>query len=171
MGLYHNRVVKIAARMALIATVVGTATAVAATGRITLSLVLSGALMWSAVPVVQLLTGLLLVRGAPTRTSDALELYLRTHRAWSIWLLLCAAALILVPQPISIGLYAAATFIIPGALTVRMLVAFCRWELGFSRTAAMRRVLLHQVVTSLVLLSYGNYAGALIERISGRAGL
>ena len=157
--------------MVLIATVVGTATAVAATGRITLSLALSGALMWSAVAAVQLLTGVLLVRGAPIRINGALERYLRTHRAWSIWLLVCAAALILAPNPLSVVLYVAATFVIPAALTVWMLVAFCRRELGFSRRTAIQRVLLHQVVTAFVLLAYGNYAGALIGRVLGRVGL
>ena len=153
--------------MLLIAIVVGAATAAGATGRITWSLLVSGTLVWSFVPVVQLLTGLLLVRGAKIGRRRALESYFSTHRAWSLWLLAVAATLLLLPNPTVSILYVAATFLIPAIVNVRLLLACCRRDLGFSPPVARRRVLIHQLVTAMVLLAYGAYGIALIDRMSG----
>ena len=156
--------------MALIALVIGSAMAVAATGRLTLSLAASTTLVWSWVPLVQLLTGLLLVRGADIGVARALEGYFQTHRPWSLWLLACAVAIALLPNPGGALLLLAATFVVPLVVTVRMLKVFCRRELGLGAAQTRRRVALHQAVTWTVVLVYGGYAIALIPRVSGRLG-
>ena len=152
--------------MLLVAIVVGAATAAGATGRITWSLLVSGTLVWSVVPIVQLLTGLLLVRGTAVSRRRALERYFSAHRPWSLWLLAAAASLLVVPNPVSI-LYIAATFVIPAVLNIRLLLACCRDDLGLSPSVARNRVLVHQLVTAVVLVVYGAYAIAFIDRMSG----
>ena len=156
--------------MLLIAVVIGSTTAIAATGRVTLLLVLSGTLVWSVVPIVQLFTGLLLVRGTGSGLASALDGYFRTHRAWSLWLVVCATAIILLPNPISKVLLVGATFVVPAVVTVVLLLRYCRRELGLNRPAAVRRVLLHQTVTAAVILAYAKYASALLIQIAGRVG-
>ena len=153
--------------MLLIAIVVGASTAAGATGRITWSLLASGTLVWSFVPVVQLLTGLMLVRGATIDRRRALESYFSTHRPWSLWLLAVAATLLILPNPGVSILYLAATFVIPAVLNIRLLLACCRRDLGLSPSVARSRVLVHQLVTAVVLVVYGAYAIAFVDRMSG----
>ena len=156
--------------MALVALVIGTATSVAATGRITVLLLASGAVCWSVVPLVQLCTGVLLVRGCRVPLPQALNRYFQTHRAWSLWLLAVALILLLLPNPGGWIIPLAATFVVPMALTVRRLTALCRLELGFSAAVARRRTLLHQSVTVASLLAYGEYAARLMPRLIDSAG-
>lgn len=153
--------------MLLVAIVVGAATAAGATGRITWSLLVSGTLVWSVVPIVQLFTGLLLVRGTKVSRRRALESYFSAHQPWSLWLLGVAAALLAVPNQGGSILYLAATFVIPAVVNIRLLLACCRRDLGLSRSAARSRVLVHQLVTAVVLVVYGAYAIAFIDRMSG----
>jgi hypothetical protein len=157
--------VKIAARMGLIALVIGTATAVAATGRLTLSLVVSGTLVWSFVPVFQLFTGLLLVTGANIGAARALEGYFRTHRAWSLWLLTCAVVTLLPAHSVWLVMVLAGSFLVPLVLTARALLAFCREDLGFSPDVSRRRVTLHQGATYVGVLLYLNFAVGLGPRL------
>jgi hypothetical protein len=155
---------RLVSRLVLVALVIGTATSVAATGRITLLLLASGAACWSVVPLVQLCTGALLVRGSAVPTGQALEQYFETHRPWSLWLLAVAGMVLLLPNPGSWIALMALTFVVPLALTFRRLNALCRFELGFSAVVARRRTLLHQAVTITCLLAYGEYAGRLLPR-------
>ena len=153
--------------MLLVAIVVGAATAAGATGRITWSLLVSGTLVWSFVPIVQLLTGLLMVRGTNVSRRRALDSYFSAHRPWSLWLLGVAAVLLVAPNPGVSVLYVAATFVVPAVVNIRLLLACCRRDLGFSPSVARSRVLVHQLVTALVLAVYGAYAIAFIARMSG----
>jgi hypothetical protein len=156
---------RLVSRMVLVAIIVGTATSVAATGRITVLLLLSGAVCWSVVPLVQLCTGVMLVRGSGLSTGWALERYFQTHAPWSLWLLGVAGMLVLLPNPVMWIVPLATTFVFPLALTVRKLYALCRGELGFSAAVAWRRTLFHQAVTVLCLVAYGEYAGRFFPRL------
>lgn len=154
-------------RMALIALVIGASTAVVGTGRLSPSLVVSGTLLGSVVPVLQVLSGLLLIRRADWRTLDG---YFSTHRSWSMWLLTFAVAVLLLPDPGGAVVYLAATAAVPMILTAKALAAFCRDSLGLGRTAARRRVALHQVVTYAAVLAYTDFAVALMPRILAMVG-
>ncbi len=83
-----NADLRVLGYMALVALVIGTSVSAAATERVTLSLVLTSALAWSFVPLLQLGTGLWLVRSAGAgRRVAALERYFETHRPWSLFIL------------------------------------------------------------------------------------
>ena len=151
--------------MLLTAMVIGTATAVAGTGRVTLSLVASGTFVWAFVPVLQLLTGLLLVRGTPIGTMRGLEGYFARHHSWSLWLLTVAAAVLLLPHWTYSSLAILASSLVPAYIGARRLAAFCRDDLGFSAATSRRRLLLHQSLTYLFLLLYVDYATELAERV------
>lgn len=163
---HDNFAVRLAARMALVALVIGTAVTVAAAGRVTIPLVITGVLGWSFVPVLQLLTGLLLVRTTPGPRLRQLERYFATHWAWSIWILAFHAAVLVVP-PAYAGVWLATTAVAPILWTGMLLLEFCRRELMLDRRAAVRRVALHQSVTWLLVLVYVSVAVALWPRIVG----
>jgi hypothetical protein len=154
-------------RMALIALVIGTAVTGSATERITASLVLAGVIGWSFVPVIQLLTGLLLVRGfAPNRT-QLLGAYFATHRPWSLWILAAHAVFLLSPAARPYAFWITATAAIPMVLTVRLLQRFCRDELRLDPRRSWGRVALHQSATYTIAFAYVFVAVALWPRILG----
>jgi len=154
--------------MGLVALVIGTAVAAAATERVTIPLVLTSTLGWAFVPVIQLLTGLLLVRGvAPGRRVYALERYFDTHRPWSLWILGVHAVFLLVPASRGVALVITPLAILPAVLTVRALVKVCREVLGMPATAARRAVALHQAVTYVIVLAYAAWASAYLPRAAG----
>jgi hypothetical protein len=161
---------RLISRMVLIAMVVGTATSVAATGRITILLLASGTACWSVVSLVQLCTGVLLVRGATVPLRRGLERYFGAHGPWSLWLLAIAGMVLLLPDPGGWIVPLALTFVVPLVFTFRRLDALCRLELGFSAAVARRRTLLHQGVTLLCLLAYGEYAGRFFPRFIDTVG-
>jgi hypothetical protein len=136
---------EIAARMALTAVILGTVTAIMGTGRVTLSLVLSGAVMWSFVPVLQLLTGVLFITG---RNASAVRAYFATGRFWLLWMLAIGTVLLMKPDPGFAIAWMVATLVVPAALTIRALGRLVPW----------RRVLLHQLVTFAILVSYVAWA-------------
>ena len=84
-------------RMALIALLIGTSLSAAATERVDIWLVLSATLAWSFVPVLQLLTGLVLVQGTALDWRRALEAYFATHWPWSLWIVGVHAAFVAIP--------------------------------------------------------------------------
>lgn len=151
-------------QMILTALVLGTATAVLGTGRVTIPLIVSTTAVWSWVPIVQLLTGLMLVRGAADRSS-ALASYFSTGRYWSLWILTFAAVMLLTPAVWSVFFSAIATCIVPILLTARSLIAWRQQVFGDTRAAAKRRVLLHQAITHTVIVLYVAWAIALWPRL------
>jgi len=156
--------------MALVALVIGTATSAAATGRISLGLLASGTVSWSVVPLAQLFTGVLLVRGSRLPLADALARYFETHRPWSLWLLTVAGLLLVSTNPGAWVEPLALTFVVPMALTFRRLNVLCRTQLGFDAAKARRRTILHQAVTISGLVVYGEYAGGLLPRFIDTVG-
>lgn len=167
--MHDNLPVTLLARMALVALVIGTSVTVAATERLTLSLVLSGSLGWVFVPLLQLLTGLLLVRGLPGGRMRQLERYFATHWPWSIWILVFNAAVLLLPMRLT-GLWLTATAVVPMLWTVWLLMEFCRQDLALDSRMARRRVLLHQSVTYVLVVGYVSVAVALWPRLAGIIG-
>jgi hypothetical protein len=164
--------VRVVGRMALVALVIGTAVTVSATERVTLSLVLAGGIGWSFVPVLQALTGILLVRNPGPGASvpslaTALDRYFATGWPWSLWILGVHGAFLMIPATRSFGWLLGLTAVAPMVWTVRRLLVLCRNDLGMGRAKAWRRVALHQAVTCLLILAYIAFAVALWPRIVG----
>lgn len=163
-----NARLRLAGYMALVALVIGTSVAAAATGRVTIPLVLTSTLAWAFVPVIQLLTGLVLVRGAAAGGRvRALERYFGTHRAWSLWILAVHAVFLVWPASRGFVLPLVATGILPAALTVRALGRVCREGLGMSAGAARRAVIVHQTMTLGLVVAYAVWASAYVPRLAG----
>lgn len=161
---YDAAVVAIA-HMTLTAFVLGTATAVLGTGRVTIPLVLSTTLVWSFVPVLQLLTGLWLLSGYRGRRGAAIGSYFKTDVYWSLWILGFAAAAIAIPDFWSVVGYALLTCAVPIVLTARALVRL-RLQLFRDRpNAATRRVVIHQALTHAMVVLYIGWAVALWPRL------
>ena len=158
------RRVNIAGHMALNALVIGTVAAVLGTGRVTIPLVASTTVMWSWVPVVQLLTGYLFVGRVPRR-GEALTEYFETGVYWAVWLLLFALVILVAPQPFAIVSYALATAFVPVFLTARALTRLRRHRCGERASVARRRVFLHQAVTHTIVVGYFAWAVALWPRL------
>ena len=155
-------------QLALIALVIGTSVAAAATERVTVTLVLTSALAWSFVPLIQLLTGLWLVRGAAAgRRLEAIERYFDTHRPWSLWILAVHAMFLLWPQSRGFALFVLPSCLLPAALTARALTRLCREVLRTPPSVARREVMVHQSLTWLVIVSYATWASAYLPRLVG----
>ena len=151
---------------ALLALMLGVLMSVAATGRVTLSLVLSQTLYWSFVPILQSITATVFVASAPARPVNlarAVELLFKGHAPWSLWLIGVAVA-----QTLSVDLdLLLASAVIPFAWTARILSVFAREVLGLPRGAALRRVLAHQAATVFLILLYVELATRLSVRMVG----
>ena len=161
-----NWLVILFGRLALVALVLGAATAAAATERLTIQLVLGGAVSWSFVPLLQLGTGLLLLRGSSGRRLELLERYFALHWPWSLWIIVFSGAVLLLP-PRFTGVSLVATAGAPLIWTVWLLLEYCRADLGFDRRTARRRVAQHQAVTYGLVVGYVALAVALWPRIVG----
>ena len=154
--------------MALTALVLGTSVVATSTERVTVPLVLTSAVAWAFVPLIQLGTGMWLVRGAATgRRLIALEAYFETHRAWSLFILAFHALMLAWPAARNFALLLAPTAVVPIALTVRGLTRMCRETLGVSPGRARRMVTLHQLMTYLVVAAYAGWASAYVPRLVG----
>lgn len=151
-------------RMMLVALVVGTSVTVSATERVTLSLVAGGVLGWSFVPLLQLFTGVLLVRRLDP---ELLDRYFATHWPWSIWIVAAHTMLLLVPGSRGYGIYVSLTIVVPMLWTIWLLFAFCRENLRLDVRQCRRRIALHQGLTYVILLVYVSFAVALWPRIVG----
>ena len=160
-------VLKLLGRMALIALVIGTSVTVSATERVTLSLVFAGAIGWSFVPLVQLLTGWLLVRGSGRDRVRLLNRYFGMHWPWSLWILVTSATFLVSPVARRFSWGITLTAGVPILWTLWLLVRFCRDELGLDIVRSWRRVVVHQAATYGVALAYILVAVALWPRILG----
>jgi hypothetical protein len=152
--------------MALIALVIGTSLTVSATERVTLSLVLAGAIGWSFVPLVQLLTGWLLVRGSGDRVR-LLNRYFGMHWPWSLWILVTSAMFLLLPVARRFSWVITLTAALPILWTLWLLMRFCRDELGLDLVRSWQRVVVHQAATYGIAFAYIFVAVALWPRILG----
>lgn len=154
--------------MALVALIIGTSVSAAATERVTLAQVLTSAIAWAFVPMIQLATGLWLVRNAgPGRRVAALEHYFATHRPWSLFILFVHALLLGWPPARGYALFFIPLAAIPIAMTVVALTRVCRDVLGMTAAGARSAVGIHQAMTYLVVAAYATWASAYLPRIVG----
>ena len=156
---------RLAARLALVALVIGTSVTTSATERVTLSLALAGAAGWSFVPLLQLMTGFLLIRGARAPRIGLLDRYFATGWPWTLWILAVHAGFVGFPATRRFGLFLILTAAVPIIWTVRLLWAFCRAELRLDARQSWRRVAGHQVATYVLVVAYVWIAVALWPRI------
>jgi hypothetical protein len=151
--------------MLLVALVIGTSLSVVSTERIDILLVLSTSVSWAFVPVLQLLTGWILVRGVSAKV-DAFAAYFGTHTPWSLWIIALHALFLVVAPAREAELWLALTAIVPATLTVRLLLELCEHELGLPPDIARRRVAVHQLASYALVGLYLNFAVALWPRLS-----
>ena len=137
---------------------IGACASFSATGRITPRLILSLAVAWCWVPVVQVLVARL-VAG---RRADIL---LSAHAPWSLWLIAASAATGL----FGFGAYGwmVLAALVPIGLTLRIVYVFCREVLHLAPRAALARTAVHQGVTWLIAAIYLDRAVSLWPRIVG----
>jgi hypothetical protein len=142
-------------RPALVVLVIGVASAISATGRVTATLVLSTMLLWSFVVGVQLAIGLALVTTARSRRVTvpvAIDLLFAGHLPWSLWICLAAGWHAADwPWAIEVAIGAALVALV---WTVRILSAFTRVVLGASSGERWARLLAHQACTWFVFAAF-----------------
>ena len=148
------------------AVLLGIVTSVATTGRVVASLVVSQAVCWSFVPVLQLATGSMLIGSAadrPVTFSRAVELFFAAHGPWSLWLV-AMGVLQTVGSSQDVALLSA---LMPMAWTAWILLAYGRNVLGLSAAQARSRVLFHQATTMFLIVIYLELATGLSVRLIG----
>src|SRR5262245_19305327 len=113
-------------RLALVALIVGLCVTLSSARTVPLDLVLTGLLIWSFVPVLQLLAAIALTAMSPTRTvglARALELLFIGHLPWSLWVLMVSGIEGFAPDsPQWVELI---SLVIPGVWTALIVFAFC----------------------------------------------
>jgi hypothetical protein len=154
------------ARAAVAAALVGIATSVAATERITWSLAVSGAIIWSFAAVVLAITGaaIILPEGRRVSLPHAIELFLVGHGAWSLWLLGAAASVFALSPGAGQDLIALTAFV-PAVWTAVVIFWFCREVLGLDAGQAAMRTAIHQALLSLAIVIYVGWAVQLWPRL------
>jgi hypothetical protein len=153
-------------RPCLVVIVIGTVTAMAATGHVTPSLLLSTTLCWSFVVVLQALIGLALIAGPARRTVGllrAFDLYFAGHAPWSLFLLAAAAWAQLPGFRSYTPIHLAA--LVPLFLTPRIVSAFFREVLELDPRHASARTAVQQAVTWTVFVALYGTAVQLAPRV------
>ncbi len=157
---------RVAARALIPAAIAGVATTISATGRISWSLALSGALCWSLLTVLQAATAAAVVapsvRG--TERARAFDLFFLGHAGWSLWLLVAAAAVFAAPLVVPLNLVLLSV-LVPFVWTAFVVQAFFRHVVGLDRRRAIVRTAIHQTLTVLVILIYVGWAVQLWPRL------
>jgi hypothetical protein len=104
---------RVVARALIPAAIAGIATTISATGRMSWSLAASGVACWSFLTVLQAATAAAVVapsvRG--TERSRALDLFFLGHAAWSLWLLIATAAMVVSPRDLPMDLVFASALV------------------------------------------------------------
>jgi len=150
----------------LVALILGISTSIAGVGRVTVSLVLSSALCWSFVVMLQLATGLALIASAPSRRVDlprAIELLFDGHGPWSIWLALLGFLHTIAASQSTMVLSTVGPFV----WTAAILRAYTREVLGVPRGGALVRTLAHQALSAVLIIGYVELTTRLSLRIIG----
>jgi hypothetical protein len=146
----------------------------AATQRVTVTLVASVFVCWLVVPFTQLVAATVFVRSAPGRPASmtvALDRLFAAHGPWSGWLVLVAAASMvtgnLAAIPLSLLL---ASALVPLVWTGMLLHRYATGVLGLSGTRAVVQVAVHQAVVWGIAFVFAAWAVALTPRLAGSAG-
>lgn len=162
-------VLRAISRPALSLLILGAASAIATTGRADLQVVLSGALCWGFVVVIQMLAALLLVRSNPNRRLHAyrsLELWFLAHGPWSLWTLAAAAVAFSIPGIVSLELMLLSA-LAPTLWTAALVFAYCRQVRGATPARALGLTAVHQGVTWALIIGYLAVATQIWPRILG----
>ena len=152
---------------AFAALLIGGITAIAATGRITWSLIISGAICWSFVPLLQIATAApFALRSVPQTITRAraLELWFLASGPWSLWIFV---AMTVLATTNASQTWVVVTGVVPGVWTARLLIAFFREVLRLPTGCAVRRALAHQVLTWVLIVSYIEVMTATFTRVLG----
>jgi hypothetical protein len=163
-----SRWTPVVARAAFASLLVGTAVAIMATGRVTIPLVLTGALFWMFVPMLQLLMGAVLAWSAPFRAvamPRALELWMLAHAPWSLWLLAVAAIVSLGSAPFLGSELVILSGLVPVVWTSIIVRAYCVAVLRLGRPAARWRIFAHQLMVWSAIVIFGLLTGGVWPRI------
>jgi hypothetical protein len=165
-----------AARPALVLLVLAVTLPITAVRNITLDLVLRSAVMFSAIVLVQLIVGTIVIASAPARRvsfSRALDLWFAGHLPYSLWILLLPLlTAIPVMSPHELIFLSA---IAPFAWTAFIVVAFCRVVLDLTPGRAGRQAMLHMAMvlvagSALTIWAAGGIAALssyLLRRVTG----
>ena len=157
-------------RLLFVALVQGIAISMVATRSVAAPVVASVTLCWTLALAVQLIAAAVFVLTAPHRAigvARALDLLYAGHAPWTVWLLVCAAALTWGSTVSGMPWIAVLTMAVPAAVTVRILSAFDRIVLGTAERAAARRTAIHQSAIWMVLIAFFATAVQLWPRLVG----
>lgn len=154
-------------RLLLVAIVLGTSLAIAATGTVSLELVAATTVSWSFVVGVQLVAALAILGPARNRTmslAHALDDFFSLHVPWSMWLIAWALFNWLT-SPIARSNWILASAAAPLAATSVLIYRFCRQELGDQHRRAVLRTVVHQAIVWTCFLLVGGAAVGLWPRL------
>ena len=158
------------ARLFFIALMQGVTMAMMATHSVAAPVVASLTICWTATLLVQLFAAFILITSAPHRPvglTRALHLFFLGHAPWTLWLLLCGAALTWASEISGMPWTAVLSMIVPGIATARIVTAFGEYVLGLTRRQAIRRTLVHQGFIAATLIAFIATAVQLWPRIIG----
>jgi hypothetical protein len=153
----------------LISLVLGTSVALAATASVDIPLVLSAALSWSVAPIVQMVGATLLVlsvRDRPVTVTRGIDLMLKGHVPWSLWLLAMGACLALGAGRDTFWPLAGVALIAVMIWRAFLVYCFLHDGLGCTRLASASRTALHQLAMWTVLVAFIAWAIGLPARVS-----
>ena len=158
-------------RLLLALAIIGTSVSVAATGRVSLELVVTIAVSWSFALLVQALAAAAVILPAAGRTVSTLrafELWFRAHVPWSLWFLLPVLFFALAGRRVNDTVLV--TFVlVPAVWTVVLLRAFARHVLQSRRVGLVTVV--HQAVLWGLTLCYIAFAIGGWDRVLDEVGL
>jgi hypothetical protein len=142
-------------RPALVLLVIGVASAISSTRRVTATLVTSTMLLWTFVIAVQMVAGLGLVLSSRTHrvsTPSAIDLLFAGHLPWSLWVCL-AGGWYAADWPFALVVVGCAAV---GALiwTLRIVSTFITIVLGASHRERWVRLLAHQAFTWFAAVAF-----------------
>jgi len=135
-------------RPLLAAAVIGVSVSIGATGRASPALVAATTVTWSYIVLLQLAIAVPLIAGGARRTvglARAVDLFFAGHAPWSLFALVAAAW---APSPAGRPMWPlVVAFVLPIALTPRIVAAFFAEVFGLERHAARRMTIVHQTIT------------------------
>jgi hypothetical protein len=155
-------------RPALVALVLGAATAVSSTGHLTIRLLIGGIVCWSFVPLLQMAIAAAIMRSAASQSialPRRLDLWFMGHAPWSLWIIAAMSTMGAAPMAAHVEWAIMASAVVPIVWTSIIGAAFCRVVLGDSAAVALARTALQQAVTWTIALLYIAWAVALWPRI------
>jgi hypothetical protein len=163
-------------RPAFFALLLGACISLSTTGRLTLRLLLSGAVLWSFAPALQMIAAaavILLLRRGPLSLAAGLELYFLGLGPWSLWLLGVAGLVSwLSPERTATwtadpGISILTTAVVPLVWSAVITFGFLRGALALGRRRALLGLALHGALVWGPVIAFFLSSGQLAPRIAG----